>query len=184
MCPSVERPPCVCQGAHRRQWWRSQDAARPRPEEEAHGRLVICPTPISNRDMTERALAATRADAVCAEDTRVTGAAGLRRGEAPGAGRSAIGGRAEGIVQRVPKAGHRVLPDAGMPGVSIRLRLVRAGRTGVPAELPARRRLPRRTWPAATNPRLLRRLLPARRRTARWLTPAPARRGAHLHEPE
>ena len=39
------------------------------------GKLIICPTPIGNLgDMTERALEALRsADAVCAEDTRVTG---------------------------------------------------------------------------------------------------------------
>ena len=39
------------------------------------GKLIICPTPIGNLgDMPQRALdALTSADAVCAEDTRVTG---------------------------------------------------------------------------------------------------------------
>lgn len=107
------------------------------------GKLVICPTPIGNLgDMTERALAALRAaDAVCAEDTRVTGkllaAYGVEK-RLERLDEALIGGRAEGIVQRV--SGGEVIAycsDAGMPGVSDPgLRLVRAAReAGVPVEV-------------------------------------------------
>ena len=107
------------------------------------GKLVICPTPIGNLgDMTERALAALRAaDAVCAEDTRVTGrllaAYGVEK-RLERLDEALIGGRAEGIVQRV--ADGEVVAycsDAGMPGVSDPgLRLVRAARdAGVPVEV-------------------------------------------------
>lgn len=107
------------------------------------GKLVICPTPIGNLgDMTERALAALRAaDAVCAEDTRVTGkllaAYGVEK-RLERLDEALIGGRAEGIVQRVSEG--EVIAycsDAGMPGVSDPgLRLVRAAReAGVPVEV-------------------------------------------------
>lgn len=107
------------------------------------GKLVICPTPIGNLgDMTERALAALRAaDAVCAEDTRVTGkllaAYGVEK-RLERLDEALIGGRAEGIVQRVFEG--EVIAycsDAGMPGVSDPgLRLVRAAReAGVPVEV-------------------------------------------------
>lgn len=99
------------------------------------GKLVICPTPLGNLgDMTERALAALReADAVCAEDTRVTGkllaAYGIEK-RIERLDEAMMGGRAEGIVRRVLDG--EVIAycsDAGMPGVSDPgLRLVRAAR--------------------------------------------------------
>ena len=107
------------------------------------GKLIICPTPIGNLgDMPQRALdALAAADAVCAEDTRVTGkllaAFGIEK-RLERLDEALIGSRAEGIVARV--AGGEVIAycsDAGMPGVSDPgLRLVRACReAGEPVEV-------------------------------------------------
>ena len=88
------------------------------------GKLVICPTPIGNLDdMPPRALAALReADAVCAEDTRVTGkllsAFGLKK-RLERLDENLMGAHAGAIVERV--RGGQVIAycsDAGMPGVS------------------------------------------------------------------
>ena len=107
------------------------------------GKLIICPTPIGNLgDMTERALAALRsADAVCAEDTRVTGkllAAFRIEKRIERLDEALIGERASSLVERVA-AGEVIAycSDAGMPGVSDPgLRLVRAAReAGVPVEV-------------------------------------------------
>ena len=99
------------------------------------GKLIICPTPIGNLgDMTERALEALRsADAVCAEDTRVTGkllAAFRIEKRIERLDEALIGERASSLVERVA-AGEVIAycSDAGMPGVSDPgLRLVRAAR--------------------------------------------------------
>lgn len=97
------------------------------------GKLVICPTPIGNLgDMTDRALRALReADAVCAEDTRVTGkllaAFGIEK-RVERLDEAMIGQRMEGIMARIA-AGEVIAycSDAGMPGVSDPgLRLVKA----------------------------------------------------------
>ena len=88
------------------------------------GKLVICPTPIGNlSDMPPRALDALRAaDAVCAEDTRVTGkllaAFGIKR-RLERLDENLMGQRAGAIVERV-RAGEVIAycSDAGMPGVS------------------------------------------------------------------
>lgn len=107
------------------------------------GKLVVCPTPLGNLgDMTGRALDALRgADAVYAEDTRVTGkllaAFGIekrleRLDEALMAERSAA------VIQRVREGQVAVYcSDAGMPGVSDPgLRLVRDARAvGVAVEV-------------------------------------------------
>lgn len=107
------------------------------------GKLIICPTPIGNLgDMTERALEALRsADAVCAEDTRVTGkllAAFRIEKRIERLDEALIGERASSLVERVA-AGEVIAycSDAGMPGVSDPgLRLVRAAReAGVPVEV-------------------------------------------------
>lgn len=106
------------------------------------GKLIICPTPIGNLgDMTERALEALRsADAVCAEDTRVTGkllAAFRIEKRIERLDEALIGERASSLVERVA-AGEVIAycSDAGMPGVSDPgLRLVRAAReAGVPVD--------------------------------------------------
>lgn len=88
------------------------------------GKLVICPTPIGNLDdMPPRALNALRAaDAVCAEDTRVTGkllAAFGIRAKLERLDENLMADRAKGIIDRV-MAGEVVAycSDAGMPGVS------------------------------------------------------------------
>ena len=107
------------------------------------GKLIICPTPIGNLgDMTERALEALRsADAVCAEDTRVTGkllAAYCIEKRIERLDEALIGERAASLVERVG-AGEVIAycSDAGMPGVSDPgLRLVRAARDAdVPVEV-------------------------------------------------
>lgn len=107
------------------------------------GKLIICPTPIGNLgDMTERALEALRsADAVCAEDTRVTGkllAAYRIEKRIERLDEALIGERAASLVERVG-AGEVIAycSDAGMPGVSDPgLRLVRAARDAdVPVEV-------------------------------------------------
>lgn len=107
------------------------------------GKLIICPTPIGNLgDMTERALEALRsADAVCAEDTRVTGkllAAYRIEKRIERLDEALIGERAASLVERVG-AGEVIAycSDAGMPGVSDPgLRLVRAAREAdVPVEV-------------------------------------------------
>ena len=107
------------------------------------GKLIICPTPIGNLgDMTERALEALRsADAVCAEDTRVTGkllAAFRIEKRIERLDEALIGERASSLVERVA-AGEVIAycSDAGMPGVSDPgLRLVAAAReAGVAVEV-------------------------------------------------
>lgn len=99
------------------------------------GRLIICPTPLGNLgDITDRALDALRvADAVCAEDTRVTGkllaAYGIEK-RLERLDEETITHRTAQIVERV-LAGETIVycSDAGMPGVSDPgLRLVRAAR--------------------------------------------------------
>lgn len=99
------------------------------------GKLVVCPTPLGNLgDMTQRALDALReADAVCAEDTRVTGkllaAFGISK-RLERLDEATLAQRAGDIVQRVLDG--QVIAycsDAGMPGVSDPgMRLVRACR--------------------------------------------------------
>ena len=86
--------------------------------------LIICPTPLGNLgDMTPRALDALRsADAVCAEDTRVTGkllAAFDIHAHLERLDEASIAARAQDVVQRV-LAGQTIAycSDAGMPGVS------------------------------------------------------------------
>lgn len=88
------------------------------------GRLVICPTPIGNLgDMTLRTLEELRgADAVCAEDTRVTGKLLAHFGIEKRLERldeATITHQADRVAQRVA-AGETVAfcSDAGMPGVS------------------------------------------------------------------
>ena len=108
------------------------------------GKLIICPTPLGNLgDMPPRALDALReADAVCAEDTRVTGkllaALGVNGKRLERLDENVLGERAAEIVARVI-AGETVAycTDAGMPGVSDPgLRLVRTARAaGVPVEV-------------------------------------------------
>lgn len=99
------------------------------------GKLVVCPTPLGNLgDMTQRALDALReADAVCAEDTRVTGkllaAFGISK-RLERLDEATLAQRAGDIVQRVLDG--QIIAycsDAGMPGVSDPgMRLVRACR--------------------------------------------------------
>ena len=117
--------------------------ARSNGRKHMAGKLIICPTPIGNLgDMTERALEALRsADAVCAEDTRVTGkllAAFRIEKRIERLDEALIGERASSLVERVA-AGEVIAycSDAGMPGVSDPgLRLVRAAReAGVPVEV-------------------------------------------------
>ncbi len=99
------------------------------------GKLVIVPTPIGNLgDMTLRSLDALRAaDAVCAEDTRVTGKLLAHFGIEKRLERldeAMIGAKAASIVERVV-SGEVIAycSDAGMPGVSDPgLRLVAAAR--------------------------------------------------------
>lgn len=108
------------------------------------GKLIICPTPLGNLgDMPPRALDALRAaDAICAEDTRVTGkllaALGVEGKRLERLDENVIGERAGEITARVT-AGETIAycTDAGMPGVSDPgLRLVRAARAaGVPVEV-------------------------------------------------
>ncbi len=107
------------------------------------GKLVIVPTPIGNLgDMTLRSLDALRAaDAVCAEDTRVTGKLLAHfdiRKPLERLDEAMIGSRAAGVMERVA-AGDVVAycSDAGMPGVSDPgLRLVAAAHgAGVPVEV-------------------------------------------------
>lgn len=107
------------------------------------GCLTIVPTPLGNLgDMTTRALGALRdADAVCAEDTRVTGkllaAFGIKK-RLERLDEALVAQRADSIVGRVLD-GERIAycSDAGMPGVSDPgMRLVRACRAaGAPVEV-------------------------------------------------
>lgn len=93
-------------------------------QQEDHGRLVICPTPIGNlRDITLRTLdALANCDYVCAEDTRVTAKLLnayniskplIRMDE------NTIKRKASGVIADI-QAGKQVCycSDAGMPGVS------------------------------------------------------------------
>lgn len=111
----------------------------------AGGRLLICPTPIGNLDdMPPRALKALQAaDAVCAEDTRVTGkllaAFGISK-HLERLDENTMGTQAAHIIERV-QAGQTIAycSDAGMPGVSDPgQRLVDAALdAGVPVEVVA-----------------------------------------------
>ena len=100
-----------------------------------NGKLVIVPTPIGNLgDMTLRSLEALRAaDAVCAEDTRVTGKLLAHfevRKPLERLDEAMISAKAAAVMERVA-AGEVVAycSDAGMPGVSDPgLRLVAAAR--------------------------------------------------------
>lgn len=107
------------------------------------GRLVICPTPLGNLgDMTQRARAALSAsDAVCAEDTRVTGrllaAYGIEK-RIERLDEALMGVRIHDIISRVREGSViAYCSDAGMPGVSDPgLHLVRAAReAGVSVEV-------------------------------------------------
>jgi len=110
---------------------------------DAPGKLIICPTPIGNLgDVTQRMRQALEtADAVCAEDTRVTGkllsALGISK-RLERLDETVMGQRSDGIVDRVMR-GETIAycSDAGMPGVSDPgLRLVAAARsTGVAVEV-------------------------------------------------
>lgn len=99
------------------------------------GKLIIVPTPIGNLgDMTLRSLEALRAaDAVCAEDTRVTGKLLAHfevRKPLERLDEAMISAKAAAVMERVA-AGEVVAycSDAGMPGVSDPgLRLVAAAR--------------------------------------------------------
>lgn len=99
------------------------------------GKLVVCPTPLGNLgDMTQRALDALRsADAVYAEDTRVTGkllaAFGIEK-RLERLDEALMAERSSAIVRRVLEGQVAVYcSDAGMPGVSDPgLRLVRDAR--------------------------------------------------------
>ncbi|WP_305297273.1 16S rRNA (cytidine(1402)-2'-O)-methyltransferase [Parvibacter caecicola] len=108
-----------------------------------NGKLVIVPTPIGNLgDMTLRSLEALRAaDAVCAEDTRVTGKLLAHfeiRKPLERLDEAMISAKAAAVMERVA-AGEVVAycSDAGMPGVSDPgLRLVAAAReAGVAVEV-------------------------------------------------
>ncbi|WP_282209190.1 16S rRNA (cytidine(1402)-2'-O)-methyltransferase [Parvibacter caecicola] len=108
-----------------------------------NGKLVIVPTPIGNLgDMTLRSLEALRAaDAVCAEDTRVTGKLLAHfeiRKSLERLDEAMISAKAAAVMERVA-AGEVVAycSDAGMPGVSDPgLRLVAAAReAGVAVEV-------------------------------------------------
>lgn len=89
------------------------------------GRLIICPTPLGNLgDMTSRALDALReVDAICAEDTRVTGrllsALGIEGKRIERLDENTLAARAAEIAARVI-AGETIAycSDAGMPGIS------------------------------------------------------------------
>ncbi len=103
--------------------------------QQTSGKLVICPTPIGNLgDVTDRMRQALEsADAVCAEDTRVTGkllaALGIKR-PLERLDEATLSARAAAVVDRV-LSGEVIAycSDAGMPGVSDPgLRLVRAAR--------------------------------------------------------
>ena len=108
-----------------------------------NGKLVIVPTPIGNLgDMTLRSLEALRAaDAVCAEDTRVTGKLLAHfeiRKPLERLDEAMISAKAAAVMERMA-AGEVVAycSDAGMPGVSDPgLRLVAAAReAGVAVEV-------------------------------------------------
>ena len=104
------------------------------------GKLIICPTPIGNLgDMPPRALDALHgADAICAEDTRVTGkllaALGVSGKRLERLDENMMSRRAQEVIERI--RGGEVIAyctDAGMPGVSDPgLRLVRAAREADP----------------------------------------------------
>ncbi len=89
----------------------------------SQGKLIIVGTPIGNLGDLARAVEAFRAaDAVCCEDTRVTGkllsAAGVSR-QLIRCDENVIAGRAPSLVDRM-LAGETLAfaSDAGMPGVS------------------------------------------------------------------
>ena len=122
----------------------SAGSAAPDASPAAHeGKLIVCPTPIGNlSDMPPRAIDALEScDAVCAEDTRVTGkllaAFGIEK-RLERLDEALIGSRAESIIDRV-LTGEVIAycSDAGMPGVSDPgLRLVAtAHEAGAPVEV-------------------------------------------------
>ncbi len=93
-------------------------------ETPAGGRLILVPTPIGNLgDMTLRAIKAFQeADAVCCEDTRVTGkllAANNISKRLERLDEASISAKGPAVIQRV-LAGEVIAyaSDAGMPGVS------------------------------------------------------------------
>lgn len=107
---------------------------------EHRGKLVIVPTPIGNLgDITLRAIEALRgADAVLAEDTRVTGkllaAIGVEGKRLERLDENLMSANAAAVVERA-RSGEVIAycSDAGMPGVSDSgLRLVAAARSAEP----------------------------------------------------
>lgn len=107
------------------------------------GKLYVCPTPIGNLgDITQRTLEVLRrADAICAEDTRVTGrllAAYDIEKRIERLDEASLGKKMEDILARLID-GETIAycSDAGMPGVSDPgARLVEASREkGIPVEV-------------------------------------------------
>lgn len=100
------------------------------------GKLILCPTPLGNLgDMPPRAREALRsADAICAEDTRITGkllaALGIEGKRLERLDENVIADRAPALMERIA-AGETIVycTDAGMPGISDPgMRLVRTAR--------------------------------------------------------
>lgn len=93
-------------------------------QEHSAGKLIICPTPLGNLgDLPPRAcMALETCDAVCCEDTRVTGkllaALGIQK-RLERLDEASLAQKADSALDRV-EAGERVCycSDAGMPGVS------------------------------------------------------------------
>lgn len=93
-------------------------------QEHSAGKLVICPTPLGNLgDLPPRAcMALETCDAVCCEDTRVTGkllaALGIQK-RLERLDEASLAQKADSVLDRV-EAGECVCycSDAGMPGVS------------------------------------------------------------------
>lgn len=91
----------------------------------AEGKLILCPTPLGNLgDMTERTLRAFGScDAICCEDTRVTGkllaALGIEGKRLERLDEEMVAHKATAVIERV-LAGDTIAycSDAGMPGVS------------------------------------------------------------------
>lgn len=91
----------------------------------AEGKLILCPTPLGNLgDMTERTLRAFGScDAICCEDTRVTGkllaALGIEGKRLERLDEEMVAHKATAVIERV-LAGETIAycSDAGMPGVS------------------------------------------------------------------
>ena len=93
-------------------------------QEDSAGKLIICPTPLGNLgDLPPRAcMALETCDAVCCEDTRVTGkllaALGIQK-RLERLDEASLAQKADSVLDRV-EAGECVCycSDAGMPGVS------------------------------------------------------------------